>query len=136
MSTAHADELSLPEMTLVAEAKNQGYIGMLAVAEVIRTRAKERHITVDEVVLQKWQFSCWNDLQEGYRQVYDLVYFRSEREMADIHDTARKAWLDSATSNITKKANLYHATYVHPTWARSPKVHYITAIGKHLFYKE
>lgn len=136
IKSAKADELSLPEMTLVAEAKNQGYIGMLAVAEVIRTRAKDRNLTFDQVVLQKWQFSCWNDLQDGFRLVYDVLGYRTEKEMADIHNLARKAWKDSATTNITKKANLYHATYVHPDWAKSHKVHYITAIGKHLFYRE
>jgi spore germination cell wall hydrolase CwlJ-like protein len=122
-------------MTLVAEAKNQGYIGMLAVAEVIRTRAKLRHLSYDEVALQKWQFSCWNNPQEGFRQVYDLVYFKNEKQMEDIHNTARKAWIDSATTNVTKGADLYHATYVKPDWNWS-KTRYITAIGKHLFYKE
>lgn len=134
--SANADELSMPEMTLVAEAKNQGYIGMLAVAEVIRTRAKDRNLSFERVCLQPKQFSCWNNVQKGFASVYDVLNYTSEKNMQTIHDTAKKAWKDSATTNITKRANLYHAVYVHPKWSKSPKVHYITAVGKHLFYRE
>jgi len=131
-----SSNLSIVEMTLVAEAKNQGYEGMLAVAEVIRTRAKDRRLTYEQVILQPKQFSCWNDRAKGYDLVNNIKGYNSIAQREQIFNLAKQAWVNSASSNTTKKANLYHADYISPYWSKSAKVTYLMTINNHIFYRE
>lgn len=120
--------------TLIGEAANQGLDGMTAVAEVLRNRARQRHLTPSQVALQPLQFSFWNNknkaagflLKEGTPAAYKM---------------AQEAWKRSETSDLTHGANLYHAvnllgTPKEPYWAKSPKVKKIGVIRDHIFYKE
>lgn len=120
--------LSVPEMTIIGEAANQGMTGMVAIGEVIRTRAKERHLTPEAVCLQPKQFSAWN---QGSERLEAFI-----RKNQGIIGQAKTAWSGSAYSNLTNGSNLYHATSVSPSWSRSPKVKFICQIGQHRFYKE
>lgn len=124
---AHASELSIPEMTLVAEAGGEGIEGMTAVANVIRNRAKYRGKTFDEVCLAKWQFSCWN----GGRENVEKFVNRNK----SVWDDARTAWQLSKAKDITGGADLYHADYVRPKWDFSKTI-CLTKYDRHIFYKE
>ena len=112
--------------TLIAEAGGEGNEGMHAVANVIRNRAAKRGLTVEQVCLQRLQFSAWN---KGAGPVDRMV----RRERA-IWDDALTAWQASATEDITGSADHYYASYIRrPSWAK--KMRHTVTIGKHQFYR-
>lgn len=47
-------------LTVLGEARNQPYAGKCAVAHVVRNRMDAKGLSVADVVLSPWQFSCWN----------------------------------------------------------------------------
>ena len=122
-----ADPLDLiPIQTIILEAGNQGINGMVAVGEVIRTRARERGLSFERICLQPKQFSCWNDRESASRRLH--------RESREIGELAAMAWELSATSNLTHHADHYHADYIKPPyWAKS--MCKTTKVGTHIFYK-
>src|SRR3990167_758089 len=123
-SNCYATELSIPEATILLEAENQGFNGMVAIGEVIRIRARERHQSFDDVCLARLQFSCWNC--KGY------AYKRLSRASKKSLDMARRAWAESANSNLTRKANHYfNPRLANPKWARNMRV--MAEIGQHKF---
>ena len=124
---AYSEEISIPEITLIAEGVNQGFEGMIAIGEVIRNRVKSNRWpnNPEEVAHQKWQFSCWNNPQKAYKFAYDHREYWTKAE---------KAWEVSERSNITGGADHYHADYVKPDWNWDLLEHTVT-IKKHMFYK-
>lgn len=127
---AQADPIAIN--TLLLEARGEGQKGMQAVAEVIRTRSAERHLTFEQVCFQRLQFSCWNNKATAWKTLASL---EKRKDYAELYRKAKQAWEDSATSNITSGSNLYHADYVHPDWDWS-KAKRKVKIGQHIFYKE
>ena len=113
-------------LTILAEARNQGEIGMTAVAACIYQRSLNRKITPEQVCLQPKQFSCWNGKTEA-----DL------KPLLDLPQAKTALWLEANLHRLNRAkigyADHYHADYVKPYWAKG-KTPTIT-IGKHLFYK-
>lgn len=124
--------------TIWGEARNQGYRGMVAIANVIMNRValSDRHAhfgdgTVESACLAPWQFSCWNanDPNRNKLQAVD------ERDTVfcdclDIASTACASQLD----DITNGATYYYLTNSPtPTWSigQTP----CATIGVHLFFK-
>ena len=125
-------------LTMWGEARNQGEIGMRAVAHVIanRWRAKSHGSYVTDTVNAAWQFSCWNkndpnrammlaieDLPEGgaaHRQ-----WLAAKRIAAEV--------LAGRSADPTGGALFYHTTAVQPAWSRG--VMPVTQIGDHLFFR-
>lgn len=121
-----AHSLPVPVLTVLAEAGGEGMEGMVAVSNVIRNRAKRRGLTVEQVCLQRKQFSCWND--GGV-----TVYRYAERNRA-IWDDALTAWQVSGTEDLTGGADHYFADYIkRPKWALG--MDFKGRVGKHLFYR-
>lgn len=121
-----AHSLPIPVLTLLAEAGGEGFDGMVAVGNVIRNRAAKRGLTVEEVCLQRLQFSCWND--KGV-----TVYRYAERNRA-IWQDALTAWQVSGTEDITDMADHYFADYIAmPKWARGMTE--TVRVGRHRFFK-
>ena len=92
---------------VMAEARGEGYAGMLAVGEVARRRNSTKPFCGFKVKINepKW--------------VWDL---------------AEKAWKDSATSDTTLGATHFESTdFPVPAWAKSMKK--AVQIKKHIFYK-
>jgi len=54
------DPTVLLALTVLGEARNQSYQGKVAVAQVVRNRMDAKKLSVADVVLAPWQFSCWN----------------------------------------------------------------------------
>ncbi len=54
------DDLTVMAATVYLEAEGELDKGKLAVAWVIRNRADQKLISVRDVCLAPWQFSCWN----------------------------------------------------------------------------
>lgn len=123
---SHADELPIPVQTIIGECANCSDEGMIAVANVIRNRAKYRNQTVEAVCLASGQFSCWND------KTWLVGHLKRNKGV-----TARawSAWQASSTEDLTKGADMYHASYVRPRWNWA-KLDYLGKVGAHLFYRE
>lgn len=116
--------------TLIMEAAGEGLEGMTAVAEVIRTRAKERNLSFEQVCLQKKQFSCWNDLNRAGKWL-------KTRSKERLEALATQAWVNSATSQKTAFNGLLANHYFNPklcspSWAKG-KQH--INIGNHRFLR-
>lgn len=106
--------------TIAREASGESFEAQVWVASVIITRARERNLSYERIVLQPLQFSCWN---KGANQ--------RARTTAEL-ESARRAWEVSLTT--TYDVNLYHDISVKPYWAS--RVTFVKKIGNLLFYKE
>ena len=113
-------------LTILGEARGEGYEGMYAVACVIKQRSKERKLTPSQVCLQRLQFSCWNG-----KKVSDLNKLFNSRSQATAVSLAKN--LDTIDSTVVGNANHYHNTSVNPYWADKSKV--TKKIGNHIFYR-
>ncbi len=109
--------------TLILEAVGEGHQGMVAVAEVIRNRSKKFNKRYDEICLAPKQFSCWNDKIRAKNFLRKHQIFFKD---------AKKAWLESSSSSLTKGATDYHTVAVDPYWAKCYRR--VAKIGSHLFY--
>jgi hypothetical protein len=125
-------------LTMWGEARNQGELGMRAVAHVIANRreAKTHGTFVTDTVNAAWQFSCWNkndpnrammlaieDLPQG--GVAQRQWQTAKRIAAEV--------LAGRSADPTGGALFYHTTAVQPAWSRG--VAPVTQIGDHLFFR-
>lgn len=120
--------------TIWGEARGEGEDGMRAVALVIvnRLHAKGYPSTIEKVVRQRLQFSCWNKRDRNSRKLN-----RIKPHWPQYKDALRVAQevLDGKHQDITGGATHYHATRVNPKWAKSGRLVKVASHGKHLFYK-
>lgn len=134
----------LAAITIKQEAEDQGYNGMIAVGEVIRTRMKTRYQsngTVAGTVLRPWQFSGWNQQEAGRLRTILLSFILKPDD--PINRQCVDAWHESIGTNLTKGANLYFAPKVlraegvpDPAWVKHPRVVFVEKINDHYFYRE
>ena len=130
-------------LTLWGESRGETNTGRIAVACVIRNRAKSKSWFGDGisgVCLKHWQFSCW--LQQGGKD-----NCRQVMKMANSSHTARlkisgyracyqiaKDICGGVVEDQVKRANHY---YVHgtrkPQWAVGQKP--VLQVGSHIFFK-
>jgi len=97
--------------TIIGESANQGLIGMTAVAEVIRTRG-------------------------SLKGLYGFKNPSVDKQPAWVWKMARKAWLASKTSNLTKGADHFEnvKAFGSPSWAKNCVVTF--KHKDHVFMKE
>lgn len=141
-------------LTLWGEARSEPVEGIIAVGNVIANRLKGSNgdyqfgRTWQEVLLRKWQFSCW--IPEGgernYQRLSEIVnlWIASRikaRETLEADARLRQCvWIaqgfvsDQVRDN-TYGANHYHVTNMEPLpkWADPSRV--TVKIGAHTFYK-
>ena len=111
--------------TIALESSGDSFEAQVMVAQTILTRAKEWNMTLEEVCLQPYQFSCWN---EGIRQ---KMKKRTARELT----IARKAFKQAQIStNSLPAVTHYHNSDITPYWASS--MEFVCQIGKLIFYYE
>lgn len=121
---------SIPIQTIFLEAEGEG-IGMTAVGEVIRNRAKNTGDSFTDVCMKKHQFSCYNPGKEAL-----ITKSRLSRMTGADWQMAAKAWEESKHSNWVKDATLYaNLEQCTPRWDWS-KTRKVTKIGKHTFWRE
>jgi len=122
------------------EAKNQSFIGQVAVAQVVMNRVKDTRYpnTVCDVVKQgatyKWkpdfpiknrcQFSWYCDGKSDKPREH-----QAWRTAMHIANGVYNAHLDDFVEGATH----YHAHYVKPSWAETKT--YVTRIDDHIFYR-
>jgi len=120
-------EQQIVAITILAEARGEGYKGMTAVAGVIKQRSVERKISPSAVCLQKYQFSCWNN--KKISQLKNLLNVPQAE-----HAIFLAKNLDRIDREMLGFANHYYADYIKaPYWAKGKKP--TMKIGKHLFFK-
>jgi hypothetical protein len=137
VSTFIAD---LPPIQTVAaviagEARGEGRVGMMAVAEVIRQRCLETGSRPEVVVMAG--FACLNNTTPArlYRRIQSGG---APDERALLTAELYATWLFTAPqklSNLTRGATHYHEINSRPTWSRSPGARWTATIGRHVFYR-
>ena len=121
---AHASDTKVIE-TIAFESRGEPFEGQVAVAEVIRTRSRERGQTFEQVVMAPWQFSCWN------RNARLSTITGPEFQRAS------HAWQESESTNYSNGANLYaNLSKCTPKWMFHQKVKKVKKLGRHTFFKE
>ena len=121
------------------EARDQPFIGQVAVAQVVMNRVEDSRYpnTVCEVVKQgptykynpgfpvrhKCQFSWWCDGKS------DKI--KDEEAWIDALDVANKVLHGVIAIDVVDKSTHYHAYYVHPAWAK--RKNKVARIEDHIF---
>lgn len=105
--------------TIAYEASGEGMEGMVAVANVIKTRTIKRKKTAEQIVLAKAQFSCWKDGKPTQKRVL---------KQADI-DKAKAAWEKA----IVWEYDHYATTKIDNYWTKKAKKKMV--INNHIFYE-
>lgn len=112
--------------TVWMEARGEPYEGKLAVAAVIRNRARLRNRPEDEICLEPKQFSCW--------LASDPNRAALPGDRASWRDCFR-AVVESEFRDPTAGATHYvNLAVARPAWARRMKQ--TAVIGRHTFFKE
>jgi len=128
--------------TIWGEARNQGRIGMQAVASTIANR-----VNLDlhgdgrpdwwgegfvGVCRKPWQYSCWNENDPNRARL--LAVTAEDPQFAIALDVARAA-VDGSLADRTNGATHYFAPHVvaPPAWAKSRMP--TASIGDHVFYR-
>lgn len=131
-----AEDVETLTLTLLGEARGEGPIGMLAVGNVIRSRADSAFYPNDpvRVVRQPRHFSAWDDGQvEAARREAppsSALYRQAER-------IVRQAILAPTPTlpNVTGGAVNYHASNITPYWSSGATTRWGTVnIGRQTFY--
>lgn len=114
--------------TLILEAGGEeAPNAMVAVYEVISNRAVNKSRSKRDIVLQRKQFSCWNNVKKR-----KSLYMR-----AISHPKFTKALAivqNPTATSYTSGADHYHADYVSPYWISS--LERTVTIGRHVFYRQ
>jgi N-acetylmuramoyl-L-alanine amidase len=130
-----ANELQCLAENVYYEARGESVDGQYAVAEVTlnRTRAVNFPHTICEVVHEaRWDAAhrrmiadfSWTESGEQYPA--DGLAWKQAMKVAN-------SAYDELRAPLVPGALFYHATTVHPSWARTRKA--IATIGNHVFYK-
>ena len=135
-----AEALVCLALNIYHEAKNQSFVGQMAVAQVVMNRVHDSRFphTVCEVVKQGPTYSWKKDFP--VRNKCQFSWYCDGKS-----DKARNknAWetatliahgvLSGNLDDFVEGATHYHATYVNPSWASSKT--YVTRIDDHKFYR-
>lgn len=121
-------EILVIALTLLGEARGEGFEGMAGVASVIQTRAIERKQTATEVCLAPKQFSFWNGgVSEAKKQ--ELL----KNPQASNAIRLAKLVAEKRMPDVVNGANHYHTFQVSPKWSKGEVT--VAIIRNHKFYR-
>lgn len=131
-------EVDVLARTIFGEARNEGAVGMEAVACVVLNRVKTAQKiggywwgnNIIQVCQKAYQFSCWNKDDPNLKRIQEVT--ESDIHFQTCLRIARRAVI-GALRDTTNGADHYHADYVDPHWAQGQKP--VTVIGRHIFYR-
>lgn len=131
------DPVHLLALTIYGEARGESRAGKRAVAKVIMNRMDDPRWgnTVAAVVLQRFQFSCFNGNDPNFPillQVARHSGMRKGPKLAECMGAATEVWLSPDDFGVDG-ANHYHTTNIKPSWAKNMLV--VATIGRHVFLK-
>jgi hypothetical protein len=122
-------------MTVYFEASGEPEQGQKAVVKVILNRAVRRRKTLKQIVLEPWQFSCWNSGLRG-----PLTNPLRPDLLAKIHETCIigvQEWIDGArlrgATHFYAPKSMVPVGRV-PSWV--PSMTHIADMYGHKFYRE
>lgn len=119
--------------TLMAEAGNQGPVGMLAAGSVILNRAKSGGYGqgIQGVIMKPGQFSPWNSVTgyAGGEQGQDMAAIRPTKMAYDIADQLLSGQYEDPTGGAT---HFYNPDFANPKWGARSGGQWMR-IGEHLF---
>ena len=123
------------------EAKNQSFIGQVAVAQVVMNRVKDTRYpnTVCDVVKQgatyKWKpdFPIKNRCQFSWYCDGKQEKIHDQDAWAKAQYIAYQMIYSERFRGITEGSTHYHAHYVSPKWAK--KIQFVGSIESHKFYR-
>jgi spore germination cell wall hydrolase CwlJ-like protein len=128
----------MPEGILLAlmgwgEARGEGPVGILAVMWVAKNRADKKDRALKDVLLQPYQFSCFNAHDPNLGKMLSV-----EKDDPDGWGAAlaiAKLVLSGFTRDPTGGASHFYATYIPPPyWAKVTRGWTeLTVIGRHIF---
>ena len=121
-------EILVIALTILGEARGEGFEGMAGVASVIQTRAIERKQTASQVCLAPKQFSFWNGgVSEAKKQ--ELL----KNPQAQNALRLAKLVAEKRMPDVVNGANHYHTFQVSPKWSRGEQT--VAVIKNHKFYR-
>lgn len=129
------EQIDYMARTMWGEARGEGSTGMRAVGHVIMNRAKAGNwygATPKDVVLKKWQFSCWNADDPNRPKLLAVTEADSNFALAK---SLAKAIYAGNMPDITNGATNYLALgslSKVPTWVN--RMTKVAEIGQHTFY--
>jgi len=121
-------EILVIALTILGEARGEGFEGMAGVASVIQTRTIERKQTAMQVCLAPKQFSFWNG---GVSETKKQELLKNPQ----VHNAIRLAKLvvEKRMPDVVNGANHYHTFQVSPSWSRGKET--VAIIRNHKFYR-
>jgi N-acetylmuramoyl-L-alanine amidase len=127
MSRVYADDIAGVQ-NIYAEARGEPFNGQIAVGEVTRNLSKKLGRPVADIVWRGTRFS-WTLAHDPNR--IEAILLDDETPEGE---SAKEAWLQSETSNLTNGAtNYFNPDTVTPSWATT--MEFVVQIGHHRFYK-
>ena len=121
-------EILVIALTILGEARGEGFEGMAGVASVIQTRAIERKQTPTQVCLAPKQFSFWNG---GVSESQKRKLLANPQAQNAIH--LAKLVAQKKMPDVVQGANHYHTFQVSPKWSKGEKT--VAIIRNHKFYR-
>jgi N-acetylmuramoyl-L-alanine amidase len=121
-------EILVIALTLLGEARGEGFEGMAGVASVIQTRAIERNQTASQVCLAPMQFSFWNG---GVSEAKKQQLLKNPQASNAIR--LAKLVAEKRMPDVVNGANHYHTFQVSPKWSRGEQT--VAIIRNHKFYR-
>lgn len=128
------NELTLLALCVWGEARGESESGRAAVAHVVMNRYRMQKaaygVTVREVILKPFQFSCFNSRLERGRK-----FMRDARKCTAWEACVFVAWEAylGITNDPTDGATHYHSNSCSPEWAE--ELTKTVTIGNHIFYR-
>ena len=129
------EQIEYMARTMWGEARGEGATGMRAVGHVIMNRVKSGSwygATPKDVVMKKWQFSCWNENDPNRAKL--LAVTTADSEYATALSLAKAIYagtMPDITNGATNYLALGSLSSV-PSWASRMKQ--VASIGNHTFY--
>lgn len=131
----NSQPLEVVARTCWGEARNQGFLGMLAVGFVILNRATHPRWWGDSLVsvcLDPWQFSSWNENDPNRERLINVTNADPQYRIAKRAGSLIVS--GSPGEDITLGADSYYATGIAPPeWATRSR--FTIQIGAHRFYR-
>ena len=121
-------EILVIALTILGEARGEGFEGMAGVASVIQTRTIERKQTATQVCLAPKQFSFWND---GVSEVRKQQLLKNPQAINALR--LAKLVAEKRMPDVVNGANHYHTFQVSPKWSKGEQV--VATIRNHKFYR-
>lgn len=127
-------------MNIYHEARDQSFIGQVAVAQVVMNRVKDKRFpnNVCDVVEQGPTYSWTEDFPVRHRCQFSWFCDGKSDKPKDTQawDTARMISFGVLNGNLddfVEGSTHYHATYVYPEWADTKTK--VVQIDDHIFYR-